>query len=350
MEDSRTGGYRFTITGYSGFEDEILRLRNANRSVAQTAAYLNWRYADSPGAPEPKIIWARDVAGRSRGMAALIFRPFWLNGDLQHIAVVGDISLDSELRGKGLGRCLLKFMTDYLDQSHPERLAMVIPNKAAERSLTPIGWTTGGRLVPYVFVLNPEAKLPGILKSSHLAVGVARVVSKAMANLHRRHLRPGYSLSVVDTLDDSFDAFWHRYPKARLVLSDRGVETLSWRYVNHPQHKFSFAKLEHDGRFVGYLVYERSSITPMCLVYDLILSEPSDLPCLLALFVKHCSDRGSIDTIRLLLGGEHPYRKQLWKLGFIAREDAGIFQLHGPKARARLTESKWFLTNGDKDV
>ncbi|TMH40106.1 MAG: GNAT family N-acetyltransferase [Betaproteobacteria bacterium] len=350
MEDSGTGGYQFAITGYAGFGGEILRLRNANRSVAQTAAYLNWRYADSPGAPEPKIIWARDAAGRSRGMAALIFRPFWLNGELQHVAVLGDISLDSELRGKGLGRCLLKFMTDYLDQSHPERLAMVIPNDAAERSLTRIGWATGGRLVPYVFVLNPEAKLPGSLKGSQLAVGVARAVSKAMAKLQRWHLRPGYSLSVVDTLDDSFDAFWKRYPKAKLVLSDRGIETLSWRYMNHPQNKFSFAKLEHDGRFMGYHVYERSGTTPMCSVYDFILSEHSDLPCLLALFVKHCVDQGGIDTIRLLLGGEHPYRKQLWKLGFIPREDVGVFQLHGPKSRARLTEAKWFLTYGDKDI
>jgi len=350
MENLGAGDYQFAVTGYAGFAGEILRLRNANRSAAQTAAYLDWRYAVSPGAPEPKIVWVRDDAGHSRGMAALIFRPFWLNGELQYIAVLGDISLDSELRGKGLGRCLLKFMTDYLDQSHPERLAMVIPNEAAERSLTHVGWMVGGRLVPYVFVLNPEAKLPSILKRSHLGVGVARAASKAMASVHRWHLRAGYSLSVVDTLDDSFDVFWKRYPKTRLLLSDRGIETLSWRYVDHPQNKFSFAKLEHDGRFMGYLVYERSGATPMCSVYDFILLEHSDLPCLLALFVKHCADQGSIDTIRLLLVGEHPYRRQLWKLGFIAREDAGVFQLYGPKAQARLRESKWFLTYGDKDI
>ena len=350
MENLGAGDYQFAVTGYAGFAGEILRLRNANRSAAQTAAYLDWRYAVSPGAPEPKIVWVRDDAGHSRGMAALIFRPFWLNGELQYIAVLGDISLDSELRGKGLGRCLLKFMTDYLDQSHPERLAMVIPNEAAERSLTHVGWMVGGRLVPYVFVLNPEAKLPSILKGSHLGVGVARAASKAMASVHRWHLRAGYSLSVVDTLDDSFDVFWKRYPKTRLLLSDRGIETLSWRYVDHPQNKFGFAKLEHDGRFMGYLVYERSGATPMCSVYDFILLEHSDLPCLLALFVKHCADQGSIDTIRLLLVGEHPYRRQLWKLGFIAREDAGVFQLYGPKAQARLRESKWFLTYGDKDI
>jgi|GraSoiStandDraft_17_1057272.scaffolds.fasta_scaffold564113_1 hypothetical protein len=124
-----------------------------------------------------------------------------------------------------------------------------------------------GRLVLYVFVLHPEAKLPRILRGSHLGVGVARVAGKAMANLHRWH--------TVGTLGS---------------------------------------------------------------------------PCLLALFVKHCADQGGIDTIRLQLSGGHPYGKQLWKLRFIAREDAAVFQLYGPKAQARLGESKWFLTYGDKDI
>jgi len=31
-------------------------------------------------------------------------------------------------------------------------------------------------------------------------------------------------------------------------------------------------------------------------------------------------------------------------------EEAGIFQLYGPKAQAQLRESKWFLTYGDKDI
>src|SRR5438445_1861291 len=98
MGDSGRGSYRLAVTGYAGFEGEIQRLRNANRPLARTATYLNWRYAGSAGAPDPKIFWISDGTERFLGMAALIFRPFWVNGELQHVAVLGDISLDAGLR------------------------------------------------------------------------------------------------------------------------------------------------------------------------------------------------------------------------------------------------------------
>ena len=40
----------------------------------------------------------------------------------------------------------------------------------------------------------------------------------------------------------------------------------------------------------------------------------------------------------------------LWKLGFIARNPWGVFQLYGKNAQARLAASRWFLTYGDKDI
>jgi GNAT superfamily N-acetyltransferase len=344
------GDYRFTVTGYAGFQGQILQLRNTNRPAAQTRAYLDWRYAGSSGAPDPKVFWINEGSGRRVGMAALIFRPFWINGELQHVAVLGDISLDAAVRGKGLGRALLKFVTEHLDSDHVDCLAFVIPNEVARQALTSVAWTTAGSLVPYAFALNPEEKLLRFLKSSQLANAAARLVSTLMKGIIRRHRKAGYALSIVDEPDDSFDAFWKRYPKANAILSDRGTDTLRWRYRDHPDHGFKFAKLIHDDQFAGYLVYKLSETIRACTIYDLILSERSDLGCLLALFVGRCADQGGIDTIRLLLGGEHPYRKQLWKLGFIPRKDAGVFQLHGVKAQARLMESKWFLTYGDKDI
>jgi GNAT superfamily N-acetyltransferase len=350
MGDSGIGDYRFTVTGYAGLQGEVLRLRNANRPVAQTAAYLDWRYSGPTGAPDPKLFWINDATGRSVGMAALIFRPFWIDGEPQHVAVLGDISLDAALRGKGLGRSLLKFMTEHLDGDHADCLTLVIPNEAARRALTSVGWTTAGSLIPYVFALNPGEKLLGLLKSPAIAKVAAWPISALLKRMIRRHRKAGYALSILDEPNGSFDAFWKRYPKASAILSDRATKTLRWRYQSHPERGFKFAKLVHEDQFAGYLVYKVSQPMRVCTIYDCILLENGDLGCMLALFVAHCADLGGIDTIRLMLNGGHPYGERLWKLGFIARQDSGTFQLYGPKAQARLRESKWFLTYGDKDI
>jgi hypothetical protein len=71
---------------------------------------------------------------------------------------------------------------------------------------------------------------------------------------------------------------------------------------------------------------------------------------MLALLAVHLAGQGGVDAIRLLLNDEHPYGGQLWKLGFVARPPAGVFQLYGRNAQARLEGCRWFLTYGDKDI
>ena len=350
MRPTSTDGFEFAMTGYAGHADQILRLRNANRPIAQSATYLDWRYGGSLGTREPKVFWIRDQAGRALGMASLIFRRFWVNNELQQIAVLGDISLDSELRGRGLGRSLLKFMSGELERNDPACLAFVIPNPAAQAALASIGWSTGGRFIPYVFMLNPEQKLRQVVRSSWLARGLGSSAGKLITRLVRMHRRHGYFLGIVGALDNSFETLWQSYDKANVALSDRGIAALTWRYVDHPHCSFKFAKLVNHGRLVGYLVYELSQANRECTVYDLLLLERGDLGCMLALLVGHIAGQDGIDAIRLLLNEQHPYGKLLWKLGFIARDDAGVFQLHGPKAQVQSREATWFLTYGDKDI
>lgn len=350
MADPGAEHYRFAVTAYAGLESEVLRLRNANRSQAQTPQYLDWRYASPNGAPQPKVYWMHDRAGRRSAMAALIFRSFWVDNEPQPAAVLGDISLDSELRGRGLGRSLLRFVTEDLDRHHSDCLAFVIPNGEAQRSLASAGWTTGGELIPYVLLLDPEEKLGRVLRSARLARGIARPARRMMAGVARLQRKQGYSLRLLDRLDDSLDAAWQGFDRTRLALSDRSMAALNWRYTNHPQAAFKFAALDRRGQLAGYLVYELAEGGRECSIYDLLLPEAGDLGCMLALFASHLADRGGVHAVRLLLNDEHPYAKQLWKLGFVARAPSGVFQLYGRRARARLEGCRWLLTQGDKDT
>src|SRR5205823_3553504 len=97
----RDGGeFSCEVTGFHGYEQETL-------------AYLDWRYRRSADSPEPQVFWLLTPERQRIGMASVVFRPYWSNNTRVQTAVVGDISLDTRWRGRGLGQALLRFMTEY---------------------------------------------------------------------------------------------------------------------------------------------------------------------------------------------------------------------------------------------
>ncbi len=91
------------------------------------------------------------------------FRPYYINGRREPVAVIGDIALDARWRGRGLGRTLLRFMTTHLEQHYPRHAAFVIPTESARRALEACGWHTGGTLSPVVYVLDPTRYLESLI-------------------------------------------------------------------------------------------------------------------------------------------------------------------------------------------
>jgi hypothetical protein len=123
---SDTTTLQFNVTGYSGHEDEILQVLNANRPVAMTRRWLDWRYSHQPDVPAPRVFWIRYGDQPAAGMASVIFRRYWVNGHPRDLAVLGDISLSKKLRGRGLGRELMEFIGRHLIDG-PQHAAFVIP-------------------------------------------------------------------------------------------------------------------------------------------------------------------------------------------------------------------------------
>jgi GNAT superfamily N-acetyltransferase len=349
-ESPEAAPFVFNITGYTGFEEEILRLRNANRDVQKTREYLDWRYARLSGTPAPRVFWIRSSDNLAVGMASLIFRRYWVNNEPRDLAVLGDISLDQRLRNKGLGRALLKFVSRQLDQFSSRHPGFAIPTPAVERCLDAAGWTTAGHLVPHVFLVDPRDTFAALLRNQLLARGAAAVFSRVLAASLRLSVADGASLQFVDDVDETFDTFWSEYPKENLTLRDMSQATLKWRYFQHPHYRFRVAKLVRAGELTGYLVFEPSAPSDRtCRVHDLIVTRPKDLRCMLALFVRHILSAGGSSTIRVVLCDRHPYARALWKSGFVARRaQAAVFQVRSAEGCFAKRES--YVTSGDKDV
>ncbi len=264
-------GYRFKVSGYSGFEETILRMRNLNRDNPKTRQYFNWRYENSDASYEPKVFWLMSASGEAIGMASLIFRLYWVNNQPCRLAVLGDISLDASCRGKGLGRKLLQFVSQYIGEHLPDHFGLVIPTETARKSLASIGWITEGMLIPYVFLLDPKDKFTRLLRSKWLAKCASRVFHDMVFRLVRKYSKIGYSIQIVREPDESFELFWKGFLKDNFIISDKGIKTLLWRYVDHPQHQFFFAKLMRGDWLTGYLIYEYSKENQACSIYDVIV-------------------------------------------------------------------------------
>lgn len=335
------------VSGFLGFEDEMLRLRNTNRENSETLSYLTWRYERSPDAPEPRLFWLLSPAGQRIGMAAAIFRCYWVAGEPMQVAVIGDVSLDHNWRGRGLGQMLLRFMTAYLDEHFPRHPALVIPTESARRAFARVGWTTVASLVPLVYLLDPARYLQPLVRSARLATAVARGVRSCARLLARRFVRGGDVLSLSDVPEASL-AELVRQTSLHAALRESGRESLNWRYVRHPHMRFTFATLRHAGELRGFLVFEESTLAGRCSIYDIFASTAEDLRALLALFILRGLATPGLATLRVLLDEGHPCRAQIGRLGFLVRAAETVVQIHSRDGSAERLS--WRISQGDKDT
>ena len=345
---SAGGEFSCAVTGFAGLEEEILRLRNTNREIPETVTYLRWRYQHGQDDPAPCVFWLLGPGGERVGMAAAIFRPYWVNGVRLPVAVIGDISLDARLRGRGLGRVLLGFMTRYLDEHFPAYPALVIPTESARRALTNVGWFTVGELAPLVCVLDPAPYLSPLVRSQTVAAAAARPL-RACARLIIRSLAPrDGSWHFSDAPDPSFAGLGRGADTHNVTVRDLGLESLTWRYAQHPHTRFTFASFRRAGKMCGFLVFEDRSAEGAYVIYDLAAASPADMRAMLASFVLRGLAIPGLAALRVLLDERHPARAQLRRTGFIARAHEAVFQVHsrGGSAEGRA----WRITQGDKDT
>jgi GNAT superfamily N-acetyltransferase len=343
-----SGGFSCEVTGFHGYEQEILRLRNTNRDKPETLEYLDWRYQRSPDSPEPQVFWLLTPDRQRVGMASVVFRPYWSNSTRVQTSVVGDISLDTRWRGRGLGQVLLRFMTEYLDAHFPQQPGFVIPTELARRALASVGWVTPGALVPHVYVLDFTRYVRALLGSGWLAARAAGQIRRLARIVARACAPRDGTLRFKDAVDESLYEFARRLPASEGAVHDIGPEALKWRYVQHPNTRFTFATFSRSGEVRGFLVFEESTLEQTCSIYDLVALTPVDIRAMLALFILRGLSTPDLVTLRVLLDDRHPHRACLRRLGFIARPPEGVFQVHSPRGTAERLA--WCVTQGDKDT
>jgi hypothetical protein len=340
--------YSCIVTEYVSNEQEVLRLRNASRENPETREYVDWRYQTPPGMPEPKVFWLVSASGERVGMASLIFRRYSCHGSPMNVAVLGDISLTQNLRGRGLGQRLLRFTTDYLSEHFPECYGFVIPTEAARRTLAAVGWSAEGELIPHVLVIDPALRVRALVGSAWLTRRICQIYHRLLRMLLRRHTMKDSTLQCISEPDEGLGELWRTCPKSGRVMRDLSVQTLTWRYTTHPRTRFTFVKLMRGSELRAFMVLTLDAHSRTCSIYDVLANSAADLSCILAQYALEAMDRGDVSTLRISVNDKHPYRRSIRKLGFLPRLPGAPLQGHPRNPAGERTP--WSITSGDKDV
>lgn len=336
----------FSITSYKGHEHDVLRLRNNNRANPQTSIYMNWRYLGEKSPYPPLICWATSQ-NKQVGMAAIVFRPYWVDQKLHYFAVLGDISVDANMRGKGMGKNLLRYVTLFLkEQSY--YCALVIPNEPVKKTLLSEGWITPESFVWYVWTVDPVPKLNEYIKP-RLLVNILDVVYRLYTWIKLNSITAAdIELRKTDVFDESFDEFWRKYKKDG-IIRDRSARSLRWRYQEHPNKKYETRKVFSRGDLVGYIIYEFENGNT-CFIADFLTLDVKYTRPAIKLFIDEICKTRHIHSIRYKLNENHHYGADLVKFGFRKRHDNDVFQVLMLNTSNTSGSRKWYVSRGDKDT
>lgn len=336
----------FSMTSYSGYENDVLRLRNSNRANSQTLDYLNWRYLHEP-CPYPPIIFWVNFNGEHVGMASIIFRPYWINSKLSYAAVLGDISVDSHMRGQGVGRKLLQHVTAYLKEK-ASYFSFVIPNEPVRKSLLAEGWTIPESFAWYVWTVDLKPKIKDYLNVG-LVLAILDKLYRVFNWIRLKRIDTSHFHGLhADFFDDSFEFFWQQFPKTGLIIRDRGLKSLQWRYQRHPNIKYKIMKFAYEEKFIGYVVYEDASNT--CFVTDMLALDTKFIKKITKLFINEICHSEHIQSIRYKLNEGHPYGVVLEGMGFRKRKESDVFQTLVSQQSLLPDPHTWYVSRGDKDT
>lgn len=345
MEES----YSLCVSNYAGHENEILDFRNRNRRVKKSREYLDWRYIGEPAVTPPLIFGLPDGTGARIAMASLIFRSYFVNGENCHFGVLGDIAVDQAHRGKELSTQLFRHINTYIDQRDLHS-AFVMPNLPAQRGLSSAGWRTVGRLIPIVCLIRPEEKIRRVLRLAPPTKLLSRIAQKLLLTTVSAAIHPNISLRPVPDFDEDFQTFWINLPKEKLVIRDRDLATLNWRYRKQPGQRYSIIKFYNRMAFIGYLIFSISENNGACMVSDFVVRTLEFVRPCMALFMKSALADERISTIRMTLNDKGSYAPLLKRLGFLARKPVTVFQTYNSLHPLMSDSRAWFVTDGDKDA
>jgi len=210
--------------------------------------------------------------------------PFYagqINGKETLFAMVQDVAVKSELRGKGVFRKLAEYSTTQLLASGTN-LVYTFPNAQSIRTFLKYGGYQ--KISSYDTYLLP-VKSSEIIESRISWAGIEKLIGSVADIFFRRNfkLQQDETVTVLREFDDDTANFFNRFASSFPVSRIRSKEYLKWRYMDKPGAKHFVVTLSSSNKIGAAAVFKLDKIfgVSAAILLDFAFEQESDMAKLL---------------------------------------------------------------------
>jgi hypothetical protein len=231
---------------------QILTEGDSHNAGIFNREYWNWQYKELPAKRSGVFTCAFE-----NKIAGYYHAPFYegqINGEKKLFAMVQDVAVNSELRGKGVFRTLAEYATAQLEVSEANLIYTFPNDKSIHTFLKYNGYQ---KVCIYDTYLLP-VKSSKIIKSRISLAGVEKLIGSAGDIFFKRNykLKPGETVNVLPGFDDSTAAFFDWFSSSFPVSRKRNREYLKlqpclsgMKFLESMQLYFSILHLKMNKRW-----------------------------------------------------------------------------------------------------
>jgi len=300
--------------------------------------------------------WICLQKGRIVGHVGALAAQAAARGALIPICWGRDLIVAPEVRRLGAGPLLI--MTAVREAQRPFLVAGL--NDDAYSLYRQLGFHDSGTIPLFVKVRDARRLLDTMPWPRLKRLAAAGLLAAAQRFANRpRHRDRSLVVEPIERFDDEFDRWWAGVEPAFGCVVQRTSGTLTWRYQNHPSHRYQCFAARSGATLRGIVIvrHGRSRGLPAGFISEL-LAHPDDrtaLDSLLGYAAELLLASGTETPVFVRCSALHPsFEAALARAGFLrAPSPLRWMQIHPPDASASaslLDRDRWLITAGDSDL
>ena len=331
----------------------MLEVLERNLTEVPHARRFDWFYGGNPAGRSFSWVIVEESGSQPVGIASLISRAFWVDGEVKICGQVGDFGIDPAYRSLGSAVQLQRATFDPVDRGALAFCYDCPPHEAGMSTFRRLGMRANCRMRRYVKILKTDSRMQQRLGRGLHSAAAAKIANAALLMTGRRASDiPGVEIAAsTGRFGEEFSKLDERGAPAATIRSRRAAADLNWLYRENPLQSYEAIAARRDGRLIAYAIYfargAEAFIAEIGGEPDAALAE-----ALLGALSRSVREQfPQAESITALLADEHPLAESFRSAGFLAREEAERVVAYAPadSALRRIFEGnpRWVFQFAD---
>jgi N-acetylglutamate synthase-like GNAT family acetyltransferase len=338
---------------------EIIEENNGHNLLSFSIKSWEWQYADLPSG-DSRVFIVKEKEKILGYYHIPVYQMKVFDG-IKKVAMIQDVAISSQLRGRGVFRSLAQYAVDELQHSDIDAIYTFPNNKSIHTFLKYNNFTLVEKLPVYISPVSSSRIISKKLKLCGVEVFLGRLIDKCLSMFLMNIKKQGV-IKQHHEIDQHLADIFSSYQNQHNVVLDRNRDYLNWRYVRKPNQKPYIFSLEQDGQIQAVAIFKVDELFGIpCLVLMDFAAKVSENNALLQLILeikKSPEDYVDEEFDMMFTAGTGEFFRQLRKIGFFR-----IPQALNPRPLNLLTKNlklpsdsdisnsvDWHVTLSDWDV